>query len=952
VFPIYRASLTAIWIAVFQMTLLPARADDTNKPKLPDAPLTRIHARANEPVRNLPDGREAHGGLLVRELVRQAILIAARDELGLPTRDSSLEDKIGSKDPNALEIQTTCDPKGKVSISIKLGEKWQSDWKYETEVNYSPIEGLVNYRELSEKLEQLSRTEIPKALESARFAKQQVPSRKPTAEVEADLQECVARLSSLSQLSAIRRIHRLLASDGESPELLEALSKSYAHLSMLSQRYLSNQCTAFSARSLLYAARLAAIYPDSSRGLWAQAYALGFLGCDLPALQTMQKGTEKCKQTKEKEPDWKGPMEAKCHYDPSRLDAWLRAGGKSTEVVEYLQFQSTGGGEWFRSLPSVTIARDFARHHHPGCTPITRLLAYSPVIMDQHAILPMADQFLRQEVAEQIGHWDEMPALVKRALQSDNPLQMLPKAMINVGLAIDKGEPSARSIGRLIIEMNILQIYDRIAFRALMLAAPWDDERKKSWPEINDHPLSPVIMFAAIYPGTNADYLRKNYSNIPLDEPRLAELILVRPLIGVKIGDRDIGDELLRKARWHADDTSTDLILEARLAEGEAQNDVGKKWLHVSPDRPAAQMLAVMPANNKTFDFSEEQIKNFESHPETISPLIHLLVNGSNDDATLRVLKKAISVYEEPYMYFSLASIYRRRNQMDDWRRTLDDLLAQPNHDLQHMQAEVDIANYLMEKNEFEEAEPYANSAAETYSGLGLLCQATCAEGMNDPDKAISVFNALGTRYPGFGGFTWYLACLRLDRGDRQIPRKLFEQKYESPGEREYVEVTESLALIAGIEGQVEESAKLWEKVYQKTHSAYDGVMAALTFAELKRADERDRLFEDVLKNSDVSQPGQLAERDVVRMIKDDLKDPMGEHLSREKIDQLLQMVDPSSKLNVLYFVGWHLHLSGKSRQGNELYKEVAEGFVRHKWVSSLAAYRLRQRDDQKQKTD
>ena len=915
-------------------------ADDVKATILPDKPLTRIHARAQEPVRQTTDGEPAHGGLLARELVRQAILIGARDEMGLPTRDSSLEDKINDKDPSALEIQTTTDPKGKVAIEIRLGNKWKSDWKYETSVSFSPIDGLINYQELSEKLEALSRNEFPNALKSARFEGQPPPSKVPTRATDETTQSLLDQLSPLSQVGAVRRLHAAIKKEGESPEVLEGLARGYANLAMLTHRLVSTQPTVFAARGLLYSARLAAQSPDSARGLWSQAYVLGMIGCDRAALDVIKRATERSEQTKETPPEWSIALEAKCKYDPVAIQSWLDGEETTTELIECLHFQSMGAGEWTPNYPVVKLARAFLANRHAGCMPIARLMAYSPNINDRHTAIPAADEFLRQEVSRHVGSWEEMPNLVQRGLASDNPLKMVPKALVNVGLAIDPGEPSARSIGRMILELNIIQFHDRLAFQAKMLAAPYSDIKERYWPEVTDHPLAGLIMFGVIFKGTNPDYLRQNFSKLPIGEARFTHANFVRPLIGVKDGDRDIGQSILNDAMWHADDTTSDMVLATRLTVGDTHREFAKRWLLMSPHRPAAAFSVDFPAQDQPLTNVDEWVARFASRPETTSMLIELLRNTKHVDEAIAVLKKAIPEHEDPLMYLTLASLYKERKQFDDWRETLDEMLLQPEQDLRHTDAQNQIAQSLMEKGDFEGAKPYAEAAADSYSTNGLMMLAICEEGLKNNDEALRLYEAKARRYP-YTSLDWYLACVRLMSDKREEAKSFIENVHHGYGHSS-IDLKEAKGLVAGLEGNLEESAKQWEDAFKDSHTPYDGAMAALTWAESGKPEERDRLLTDILANADISSPARKSEKEIVQLIKEDLANKPGT-LPQEKIDKLLAEADDATKLNVLFFLGWHLTLNGQKERGAELLQKVADGFVQHKWVSTLASARLKE---------
>src|SRR5438270_10993149 len=62
--------------------------------------------RSEEPQAEQGRNERAEMGLLVRELARQAVLIAARDELGLATRDQTLREPFPQGAGKEVEIHT------------------------------------------------------------------------------------------------------------------------------------------------------------------------------------------------------------------------------------------------------------------------------------------------------------------------------------------------------------------------------------------------------------------------------------------------------------------------------------------------------------------------------------------------------------------------------------------------------------------------------------------------------------------------------------------------------------------------------------------------------------------------------------------------------------------------------------------------------------------------------
>ena len=56
---------------------------------------------------------------------------------------------------------------------------------------------------------------------------------------------------------------------------------------------------------------------------------------------------------------------------------------------------------------------------------------------------------------------------------------------------------------------------------------------------------------------------------------------------------------------------------------------------------------------------------------------------------------------------------YTAQGNLDLWKKTLDEYLKEDVQDLDHARIKVNIARYLMQKNDFKSARPYADAAAK-----------------------------------------------------------------------------------------------------------------------------------------------------------------------------------------------------------------------------------------------
>lgn len=186
------------------------------------------------------------GDLLIRELVRQAVLIAARDELGLATRDEALRELIAA-DADAKIVDIVTQTRHGRSVWLRLNHNGKELWQHEQPCIVGPVN---QYIDITEKMERLSRTEFVKAIRQLGL---HAPPRSESSHrrVREEIVRKLAEVNLLSQYDALRLCHDQIRSEGESPERLAVLVRAYAHLGQLTQPFLSSMHRSFRARWLL-----------------------------------------------------------------------------------------------------------------------------------------------------------------------------------------------------------------------------------------------------------------------------------------------------------------------------------------------------------------------------------------------------------------------------------------------------------------------------------------------------------------------------------------------------------------------------------------------------------------------------------------------------------------------------------------------------------------------------
>ncbi len=234
--------------------------------------------------------------ILERELIRQAILIAARDELGLPTRDELLDDdppdsgkEKGKRDGELVEVAILFRP-AECHALVRQGEGEKAEILQKHDLGTNPDGGSFSV-DLTERAETLSRTEFPTLLKQL-GAKGEPNKRRDDAPVPPDVDKRLETLSMVETFGAVRALHEVIRANGESTARLAALARAYAQLGVLTEYQWSPAHRVFKARALLYAQRLIARDAQSAQALQTRAFVRALIGRHDLALEDLDEATK------------------------------------------------------------------------------------------------------------------------------------------------------------------------------------------------------------------------------------------------------------------------------------------------------------------------------------------------------------------------------------------------------------------------------------------------------------------------------------------------------------------------------------------------------------------------------------------------------------------------------------------------------------------------------------
>src|SRR6185437_10165925 len=125
-------------------------------------------------------------------------------------------------------------------------------------------------------------------------------------------------------------------------------------------------------------------------------------------------------------------------------------------------------------------------------------------------------------------------------------------------------------------------------------------------------------------------------------------------------------------------------------------------------------------------------------------------------------LRTYIKLSPDLWAYQRLTVSLKAQKRMEEWKAAVDEFLSQPEAGLTHAQMRVEVANYHMDRGEWEQARPYAAEAAETWAEWAMMCAIRCYRGLGDVEQESLWRARLAERYPKVGHWSeWYSCCRR-----------------------------------------------------------------------------------------------------------------------------------------------------------------------------------------------
>ena len=815
----------------------PVNPEPTANSKPLEATITafadRIWLLTNDVVHE--SGSRSTGGM-PDELLRQTFWMTARDEFGLRVSDEILAEFPPDRFPKDRQFRI----RGLLRVgqifgwTITQGPKtsehtlWKGTTLYDHySINAGKRNGVAEAAE--------GEVTFKKCLVAAGFQP------KPIQTSDAPVPEAIGkRLNSIREsdaFAAVRLLHDEVRRKGQSPALIEALSRGYANLGLLTDFHWGTSPCAYKARGLLYAQRLIKQNPKSARAYWVRAYAAALAGQHNVALDDLETATKLAKaESDSTPPTWVKMIDAYVHFDLDRFDAIRRE--TDTPYVRLLQYLAIYCPE--SRVESIRAANAYLKID-PECYRVHDSVCRLGGVSNLHSATvsgaKVFEEHFRDRVEEQPGLPDDCRAVLEDPeVASAKVFSALRKAGTPMQ---DRGEPSWAVLGNLLQDVQYAQAWHRLDFlsRALRVDAP--NEVKSEIERLDGHYFLPLIESFAFDPNRQPDEVRKKLTAVPIHTLGMRSQAYEWRLETV---DGKLADEFNTVRIRSMMDCYESQAINVQYRE---HDDRKRMALNLeSESRLAPLTIELLIARGKPE--VEAKVATYEKtylrHAVVQRSLAEYYFKNKRFADAFKCWERSLALSPDGDTYQQLADGYMQQGKADLWLKTLEKSLEAEDAGLDHARTRVKIARRFMRAKEFPRAEPYADAAAESGAGWAMSCAAECKLGLGKNDEAEAIFRDMAARYDS-GRFEWYFFSQSTGKLNGAAAEKSVREYIGMLDESPSLETAFMVGRYYLMKGDMAKAIRMFDIAKEDAFADYHSLFAALAHDNMGEINERDAII-------------------------------------------------------------------------------------------------------------
>lgn len=890
-------------------------------------------------------------GILQREVARQAFLLAARDELGLGTRDRSLRESFPNEEDATVlpfDILVSVQPNQRAVITVFRQRGGEYDVLWEKGLKLA-AEGT--FEDLVSQCETLSRTDFVAILEQGGYRRTEQP--KPSARDASAAEDSEPiEFNMIAQFAAARELHAQLKKHGDVPRLLASMARVYSELGAETAFFWSPMHKVFEARALLYAERLVQKTGATPMALWNRAYVRALVGRHQAALADVEQAAKAGAGSPA--PEWGEMIHAYCEFNQPRLMACAEK-ERLRPLVHYLRM----------------LQQEFAEDSLSKLRTVAEVLEFSP---DSFRAMDLAENHRLQQVRKVASEeaYLRFPTQLYRRLsglaglpegaaklcrdesgneESRNPRHDV-KTRVELVEALNQAartpaqneEPSWGVVAAFIREAGFLHSWRKIARDNRSGGQGTGNETFNDLAALfGSHPYAKLI--EAQQDETNRAptilELQKSIDTTELELTELPMLMQLGPtgrsppethcidLVFLRCDPiyRDLTAAAPRKINRRAQQHRTELRVVSPSAPLVVADDIGSATSAGTP--PGTEKLTVWE-------------RNYPDDPSILKALSLLYTRFKRDDDALRVTKREAEASPALETYRRLAQLYKQRGDIDRWKATLDEFLEGEGIAFEHSVVQIEIADHYMALKEWDKAVPYATAAAETWTGNSLLAAHRCYEGLEDWSNAELYIRRFAGEHRAMA-YEWYFWCKRTGHGDVEAAREAAAECIRTQVDPRKPGRPAIIATFQQLSGDTAAALQTWSAEFEKTGDPVPGMTAAVIAHSLGKAGIRDNLLERVETRGKDFRVQNRAREELIALaglFRRQIAAGKNARFDEDQFGKLLKAVSAPEAAAMSYFAGEFLLREGQTALAQKYLQDATTG-PRRALLPALAAARL-----------
>jgi tetratricopeptide (TPR) repeat protein len=877
-------------------------------------------------------------GILVHEVMRQALLCAARDRFGVLGRDGSLGETLPLKLPSGAWEISTIFP-GRQPAHVAITKRGATGREVVWHDEHTTATGdLIDLALVVEWAETLSRDRFPELLKQAGLEGKPIPfvAEGPVPE---DVEHRLSRMTCVEQFAAVRLLHEAVRDHGESLARLGALIRGYAHLGVLTEFHWNASHKAYKARALVLAQRWVAREPRSALARWHRAYARALVGMHKAALDDLAAADTLAAEGQPgaaMPPSWVPLMDALCRFNTPALTRRAADMDTDSELALLLAFLTVE--EAASSIQFVKVAQAVLQDN-PECYRVHDALCRPATVNTPTTEMPI--EIFKVAVPRRLKGIPFLPASITGKLDGRSTEPDLVRAIIAAGNSFDdRGEPAWSVLGLMLRETRFAQLWRRLHFERFNLLTTYEETRSQAHFLLSDHPYRSFLESYSLLSRQLTGQLRILLDKLVVPDAEYKETELFDRLY---VFGPERFNRLYALAGVHTDAIYRDMVELAQRGLAAAPIGATAGWiLQVSPHAPPGQRMLISGDWAQAEPHAADWEKNASEHEQidVLQALGKHYTEQKQWAVAERCLARSIQALPDQQGYELLANVYRAQGDLAKWQATLERFLQEPEFRLSHASVEVKIAYHLMLLKEWDKALPYATRAAQSKAAWAFLCLSDCYEGLEDWENA-ELYTIRDVRSYPSDWANWFLFCKRTGQGDLKEARELAEQAVERIGAAGNDAELSQAARYYIVIGEPKKALDLMRKAFEDSSpNLANGLELALLADELNDRALRDSTVEKVCKSPAIRK---LDSFPAIEQLSRALAGGGNPPLDLAAIDAALGRIEPGApRANMAYFIGAFLYKHDAPTQAKRYFEMCLGTPSAFLWYRTISSIRLR----------